>query len=245
MIRVGIAEDDAGSVELLREHLDRYADEHGETFHVTTWSDGAALVDAYRGDVDVLLLDVEMPGLDGFSAAGRIRTVDRDVVIVFITNMAQHAIRGYEVEALSYLLKPVPYFAFSQQLRRSVGRVRARAAVDHLTLTTQGEVVRVDLAQVVYVESVKHRLVVHTLDGRYPLVGALKNMEADLAGKGFFRSNSCYLVNLRHVQAVRQSSCLLTGGHELVVSRPRKKAFLAALTDHLGGRVGGDAPGPA
>ncbi|QGQ18974.1 response regulator [Cellulomonas sp. JZ18] len=236
MIRVGIAEDDAASVALLRSYLDRYEQEHDVAFRTTTYGDGADLVERYRSDQDILLLDVEMPDLDGFSAAERVRAVDQDVVIVFITNMAQYAIRGYEVEALSYLLKPVPYYAFSQQMRRSVERVRARASVDRLSFTVNGDLVRLDLADVLYVESIRHHLVVHTVDGRYQLVGALKNMEAELADKGFFRSNNCYLVNMRHVRAVRQSTCVLHGGHELVVSRPRKKAFLAALTDHVGGR---------
>nr|WP_276581981.1 LytTR family DNA-binding domain-containing protein [Cellulomonas sp. RIT-PI-Y] len=103
-------------------------------------------------------------------------------------------------------------------------------------MPVDGGVARVDVADVVFAESVKHRIVVHTTHGTYGLTGALKTMEAQLADQGFFRSNSCYLVNLRHVQGVRQSSCQLVGGHDLVISRPRKKAFLTALTDYLGGR---------
>jgi DNA-binding LytR/AlgR family response regulator len=68
------------------------------------------------------------------------------------------------------------------------------------------------------------------------VVAPLKAMEAELEGKHFFRSNSGYLVNLRHVLAVQQSSCLMVGGHDLLISRPRKKAFLAALTDYMGAR---------
>jgi DNA-binding LytR/AlgR family response regulator len=56
-----------------------------------------------------------------------------------------------------------------------------------------------------------------------------------LAGKGFFRCNSGYLVNLRHVLAVRDGVCHMTGGHRLIISRPRKKAFMAALTDYVSG----------
>ncbi len=237
MIRVGIVEDDASSARLILEYLQRYERESGESFAVSVFADGAEIVARYRPDYDILLLDVQMPELDGFGAAERIRLVDRDVVIVFITNMAQYAIRGYEVEALSYLLKPVPYFAFSQQMKRSIEHVRSRRP-DYLTLSVNGQIVRLDTAQVVFVESIKHRIVVHATDRTYAFAGTLKNVESELAGRDFFRSNNCYLVNLRHVQAVRQSTCVLLGGHELVVSRPRKKAFLAALTDYLGGRHG-------
>lgn len=235
MIRIGIVEDDPAASALLVTHLRRYEQEHGETFDVTTFRDGAEVVAGYRPVFDILLLDVEMPGLDGFSAAQRIRQVDADVVIVFITNMTTYAIKGYEVDALSYVLKPVPYFAFSQEIKRSVARLRRRSA-DYLLLAVDGGLVRVATDDVVFLESAKHRTTVHTVDGKYSVVGPLKALEAELAGKSFFRSNSGYVVNLRHVLGVQGSSALLVGGHDLLISRPRKKAFLAALTDYLGAR---------
>jgi DNA-binding LytR/AlgR family response regulator len=76
---------------------------------------------------------------------------------------------------------------------------------------------------------------VHATDRQYSLVGSLTAMEQELADKDFFRSNNCYLVNLQHVTGVQQSSCIMQGGDDLTISRPRKKAFLAALSDYLGG----------
>jgi DNA-binding LytR/AlgR family response regulator len=235
VIRIGIVEDDVASARLLVEHLRRYEREHGEDFAVSLFEDGSKVVAGYRPDYDILLLDIQMAEMDGFTAAEKIREVDSDVIIVFITNMAQYAIRGYEVDALSYVLKPVPYFAFSQEIKRSLQRIRRRSA-DYLMLSVDGALVRVDTAQIVYIESVKHRLLVHTTDGLHSTVGALKTMEAQLEGKNFFRSNSCYLVNLRHVTGVKQSTCQMVGGHDLTISRPRKRAFLDALTDYVGGR---------
>ncbi|PVU83561.1 DNA-binding response regulator [Cellulomonas sp. WB94] len=236
VISIGIVEDDPASSALLVDYLRRYEYEHDEKFAVTQFADGADLVAGYRADMDILLLDVEMPGLDGFSAAQRIRQVDPDVLLIFITNMTQYAIHGYEVDALSYVLKPVPYFAFSQEIKRSLVRLRRRTA-DYLLLTVDGGVVRVATDDIVFLESVKHRTVVHTVDGKHSVVAPLKALEAELAGRSFFRSNSGYVVNLRHVLGVHGSSALMVGGHDLLISRPRKKAFLAALTDYLGARA--------
>lgn len=236
MIRIGVVEDDPRSMQFLLDHLHRYQAENAETFEIRTFADGRDIVAGYKSDFDIVFLDVEMAHLDGFSTAQRIREVDPEVVLIFITNMAQYAIRGYEVDALSYLLKPVPYFAFSQELNRSLERVRKRAR-SSIMITVDGEMQRIDLAGILYVESIKHRLVVHTLSRQYSFAGTLKEMEATLAGQSFFRSNNCYLVNLRHVTGVRQSSCLLAGDRELQISRPRKKGFLDALTDYVGGRA--------
>ncbi|TFC93170.1 response regulator transcription factor [Cryobacterium sp. TMT4-31] len=236
VIRIGVVEDEPRSRQHVLDHLRRYEAEHGQSFEIRTFADGRDISAGYIPDFDIIFLDVEMEHIDGFTAAKHIREVDPEVVLVFITNMAQHAIRGYEVDALSYLLKPVPYFAFSQELNRSIERVRKRAS-DSIMLTVDGELLRVDLSGILYFESVKHRMVAHALTRQYHFVGTMKAMEATLNGKGFFRSNNGYLVNLRHVTGVKQSSCVLVGGKELQISRPRKKAFLDALTDYVGGRA--------
>lgn len=234
MIRIAVVEDDERSRGLLVGHLRRYEEENGLNFEVSAFADGRDILAKYRPIYDVVLLDIQMEYVDGMTAAKRIREVDPDVVLVFITNSPQYAIGGYQVAALSYLLKPVPYFALSEELDRCIEQVRKRES-RFLMLASGTERYRVNVADIVFVESIKHRLVVHTTQRDYSLVGSLTSMEEELDGANFFRSNNCYLVNLRHVMGVQQSSCVLQGGHDLQISRPRKKAFLAALSDYLGG----------
>lgn len=106
MFQIGIVDDDDRSIEVVLRHLRRHQDEHGTEFTVRPFRDGRDLVGGYRSDLDVLFLDVEMPTVGGFEVAHRIREVDVRVVIVFVTRMGQLTIRGYEVGALSYLVKP-------------------------------------------------------------------------------------------------------------------------------------------
>ncbi|WP_082105239.1 LytR/AlgR family response regulator transcription factor [Demequina subtropica] len=235
MFRIGIVEDDATYRDTLMQHLARYAEENSLEFDIRAYPDGREAVANYRPQFDILFLDVEMPHMDGFDAAHRIREVDTDVLIIFVTNMGQYAIRGYEVDAMTYLLKPVPYFAFAQELTRSLARLRKRET-RAVTLTINNSVVRLDPAEIVYVESVKHRITVHGLDRSYSFSGTLKALDEELADMGFFRSNNCYLVNLRHVKRVDQNVSVMVGGAELQVSRPRKKAFMDALAEYVDGQ---------
>lgn len=137
MFTVGIAEDVESNRADLLSHLARYTEEHGTEFTVHEYGDGAELIDGYRPQYDILFLDVEMPQMDGLEAARRIRAVDPEVIIIFVTNMGQYAIKGYQVDALSYLVKPVPYFAFAQELTRSLAKLR-RADDDVVMLSVGG-----------------------------------------------------------------------------------------------------------
>ena len=126
MIRIALVEDEAEVRAQLQGYVQRHTRQYGTEFAVTEFADGMELLDDYRPVYDVLFLDVEMKHLDGMETARRVRELDKDVIIVFITNMPQYAIGGYAVGALDYVLKPVPYFAFSQQLRKVEEQLRRR-----------------------------------------------------------------------------------------------------------------------
>jgi DNA-binding LytR/AlgR family response regulator len=147
--------------------------------------------------------------------------------------MAQYAIKGYAVGALDYVLKPVPYFAFSQQLQKAVNQLAKRTR-HYLAVPVDGGMRRLDAAAIYYIESEGHRVHFYTEDGDFSAPGALKALEEKLAGRLFARCNSGYLVNLAQVSGVQQNT-VQVGPHELQISRPKRRAFLAALADYIGG----------
>ena len=233
MIRIAILEDEAPVREDLAGYLRRYTRQYGTKFEVSLFADGDEILEDYRPNWDIILLDVEMPRLDGMTTAERIRKLDSEVILIFITNMAQYAIRGYAVDAMDYILKPVPYFAFSQQLQKAIRRLEKRAKA-YLMVPVEGGFRRVDLSGVYYLESVGHKVRLYTEDGEWTAPGSLRQYEETLADKQFARCNSGYLVNLAQVRGM-QDGMVLVGPHSLQISRPRRKAFVEALTDYVGG----------
>lgn len=232
MLKIAVVEDQTEVRESLCQFIRQYAGEQGLQAEVEPFADGAVIAEGYQPGYDIIFLDVEMPRLGGFGAAERIRAVDPDVVLVFVTNMAQYAIKGYAVGALDYVLKPVPYFAFSQQLQKAAGQL-ARRARRYLAVPVDGGMRRLDEASVYYIESEGHRIHFYTEDGDFSAPGALKAWEEKLEPHGFARCNSGYLVNLAYVSSV-QMNTVQVGPHQLQVSRPRRKAFLEALADYIG-----------
>ena len=126
MFRIAIVEDQEETRECLNRFVRQYAEEQGVQVEISLITDGSEIAEHYTPGFDIIFMDVEMPRLDGFAAAEAIRAVDAEVVLVFVTNMAQYAIRGYEVDALDYVLKPVNYYQFCTKLSRAIQRVQRR-----------------------------------------------------------------------------------------------------------------------
>ena len=156
-----------------------------------------------------------------------------DVEILEDYRMAQYAIKGYAVGALDYVLKSVPYFAFSQQLQKAVNQLAKRTR-HYLAVPVDGGMRRLDAAAIYYIESEGRRVHFYTEDGDFSAPSALKALEEKLTGHLFARCNSGYLVNLAQVSGVQQNT-VQVGPHELQISRPKRRAFLAALADYIGG----------
>ena len=118
MKRIAIVEDEKEYQKILTNYLRRYGEENGEDFQISYYSDGIDFVDEYVSQYEIILLDIKMKFMDGMDAAKMIREKDKHVLIIFITNLAEYAIQGYDVAARGFVLKPVTYRAFSLQMER-------------------------------------------------------------------------------------------------------------------------------
>lgn len=233
MTRIAIVEDETAVAQQLEQYAQKYLAEHGMLGEITRFADGMALAEGYRPVWDIILLDIEMPQLDGMSTAQYIRQKDPTVVLIFITNMARYAIKGYEVGALDFVLKPVNYAQFSMKLHRALEQTAQRTR-HSLLLTIGGEQRRIVTEQLRYIEVRGHWLSLHLDTETLEVGGSLQQMEERLAGQPFTRSSNSYLVNLRYVTNLRKDAVLL-GSEELPLSRSRRAEFLQRLSDYMSG----------
>lgn len=233
---VAIVEDSPAEAELLRSYFARFTREHGVEFTLTCFASGEEFLNKYRPAYDLVLMDIGLPGHNGMETAAALRERDRSVTLIFVTNMAQFAVKGYEVDAFDFVVKPVGYSNFALKLQRALNKLDTRRDTEVL-VTLSDSMVRLAASQIKYIEISGHRMVYHTTDGELYAYGNLKEVEATLGGGMFARCNNCYLVNLNYVRAV-QGHTVTVGTDELQISRPRRKAFIQALNDYLGGGIG-------
>ncbi|WP_394523809.1 LytR/AlgR family response regulator transcription factor [Lacrimispora sp. JR3] len=235
MIKIAIVEDENEYVHTLRSYLKRYETEHGLNFQVEVFSDGLDILSDYTAGYDIILMDIQMKHLNGMKTAEKIREFDEEVIFIFITSSSQFAVEGYMVDALGYVLKPVPYLSFSQILNKAVRKTIKKQEIQYMNIDVDGGTMRINLDSVYYIESQLHHLLIHTEKGDYITPGPMKRMEEILTPHGFSKCHNAYLVNFKHVTGILNNYVLLFSGHKIPVSRTRKKSFMDGLTDYLGG----------
>lgn len=232
-MHMAIVDDDPAMRATLHGYLDRYAAENHTALDVTEFGCGDTFLQEYRTGFDVLFFDVDMPGTDGLDTARRLRRIDTQVSLIFVTNMAQYAICGYEVEALDYILKPVSYYDFALKLQKALRRA-GRHASRKLTLETMDGVRRLDTAEIYYVEVLAHYLIYHLSSGEVRVRGRMDQAAAELEPFGFARIHKSYLINLRYLELLKPNMVTLAD-QSLPVGRAYKESLMQAYLKYQGG----------
>jgi len=239
-ITIAIVEDSDEERIVLKQALDRYSAEKGVMFETTCYerAEDFLYIDANKdaNNVDILFMDIELPGgMDGMQAAEKFRTLNEETVLIFVTNMRKFVIKGYEVGALNYILKPLNYYGFAMTLDRALRLIEGRK-YEVIVIKTADGVKTIDCRKIYYVEVMKHDVKFFTTDGTFTNYGTLNKWEEKLAPYNFVRCSSSALVNLRHVSGVSGDD-VTVGGTKIRISRTKKRAFLQILTDYYGETV--------
>lgn len=187
-----------------------------------------------KANVFFLDIDFAQRQYNGIDIAKKIRCLNEQAVIIFVTNYIQYAPEGYEVQAFRYLLKS----SISTNLERCLQQALDKLSVNNETLmiTVSGETIILSLKDILYIESQAHNIVINVLPTaseclkQYRLYATLSSMEQQLGERGFLRIQKSYLVNMRRLTKYQCTEAVLDNGLSLKVSQKiynaQKKKFL-------------------
>lgn len=229
MIRIAVIEDDPSSLKHMKELLDRYQEETQTLISLSCFKNAELFLTGYRPVYDVVLMDIDLPGISGMEAASLLRQHDDHVTLIFVTAFAQYALQGYRVSATDYFVKPIQYADL--KIRLDQARRQVRMEEHTVSVPIKNGTKRIPLSRIYYIETTGHILNYYTADGVFSMRGKpLKSLEQDLAADGFCRCNASDLVNLRHCEQIAGTE-VLVAGKRLKITRIKRKEFIARLAE--------------
>lgn len=236
MLRVCVVEDSSAEADVLLHGLERYGAEKDVAMTVAWFTNAMEFIEA--GQVyDLIFLDIDLPGINGMELAGLIRGYDADAAIVFVTNLAQYAVQGYEVNALDFVLKPVSYYNFAMRMDKAMRLIRRKTG-GRLVIEAKEQTRVVAYDELAYVEVSNHRLSFMLASGEaIEARGSLKATEQRLSDGPFVLISSSCLVNMDYVRSYRGNSLVLTTGKELFFSRPKRREATEKIAAFFGGSI--------
>ena len=225
--RIAIVDDNQTDREFLHAQTQRWAAQNGSTLQAELFVSAEEFLFHYaeHKDYDILLLDIEMPGMDGVTMARRIRKENETVQIVFITGYSEYISEGYEVAALHYLMKPVNTDKLHQVLDRAADKLQRNERC--LTLELSGEVVRLPLYQIRWAEVRQNYLTIHAKVD-YTVKMTLSELESRLDDR-FFRAGRSFIINLTEVRSVTRQEVRLSDGTAVPLPRGQYEPLNRAI----------------
>lgn len=235
IVNIAIVEDEKSAMDRLCEVLDRYGNEKGVLFNKRLFGLSTDFLEKYNATYDIVFMDIQLPDMDGMTAAKKLRETDKTVMLVFVTNMSQYAINGYEVDAADFIVKPLEYKHFAMKMEHIFRYISSLSDIT-LPVKTANGMVSVAASKLMYVEVMGHELIFHTTHGDYRTYGSLSKLSQRLSAAHFVRCNNYYLVNPRYVESIGTDTTIV-GGVELKMSYARRKEYRKAVAAYLGGFV--------
>jgi two-component system LytT family response regulator len=222
-----IVDDEPLAVEVLENYVARLP----KLESLGSYGDAFQAMEALRQQpVSVMFLDINMPGLSGLSLA---RSLSDPPLLVFTTAYAEHAVEGFELDAVDYLLKPISFERFVQaveKVSRALQQKPASREEGHLLVRADKKLHRVAWKDILYIEALGDYVKVHLQGQDKPLVSKarLKNLEQKLPETAFLRIHKSYLCGWRFVQYL-EGNRLQVGDHLLPVGQTYKEKLLERL----------------
>lgn len=187
-----------------------------------------------KGKFDIIILDVEMPGINGLETAEKIRESDKTVILSFLTNYSEFAIQGYEVNAFRYILKTQPDYLYMQQLQSIFDEYKQTHKA--YAYSNQNMSFRYKLIDILYFEIFNRQILLHTTERNVEYYGNLSDIYEELKEFNFIKPGKSYVVNLEHIKNIDKNFLIMSNRDKILIGRTYKKDVVTRYLNFMSGR---------
>ncbi|MCI1734970.1 MAG: LytTR family DNA-binding domain-containing protein [Bacilli bacterium] len=233
MVEVAIVEDDEKDAEQLLICVKDWCKTHPlKNIHPLVYPSAIPFMEQ-ANKVDIVFMDIEMPYMNGFDAAKKFREVNPDAILIFATRATRYAVKGYSVDAIDYLVKPIQKEAFDCTFEKALRLYEERATDNFVILKTTEGMIRLNTDHIRYLEADAHLVYIYDGDTVHKIwtkIGAI----GEKLPPNFILCHRSYIVNLKYVECVLKDGLHIVGSPNkfIPISRNKREAFLAALTTY-------------
>ncbi len=173
-----------------------------------------------ENEVDLILLDIQMPDMTGLEL---MKVLVNPPEVIFTTAYREFAIDGFELNAVDYLLKPISYERFLKAVQKVMPNNKSKSTEsDYIFVKCDGSIVKIPLKEILFIETAKDYIFIHTLHKRYMTLVPLRQVEEKLPNEHFVRVHRSYVVGLSHVNKM-EGNLLHLGDKKVPISRRLKE----------------------
>ncbi|WP_425447397.1 LytR/AlgR family response regulator transcription factor [Dethiothermospora halolimnae] len=204
MISILICDDDIYTLRVLKKVIEEN-DSVKDIFMANNGEEALEIIKTY--EVHLAFLDIDMPKMDGLEAAKIMKTINKDIEIVFITAFRHYALDSYEIRAFDYILKPIDFSRVKEDLQKILDKINEKGMTaslkdnDIIVIKNNEDYQIINMNEINYFEKDKKQLIIHTPNNRYITNMGLKEIEEKLSS-AFLRTHKSYIVNLKNIHRI-------------------------------------------
>ena len=230
--KIAICDDDISQVDFLESILTPWLKIKNILADIKKYSSAKSFLFDYESekDFDILLLDIEMPEINGIKLAKTVRKENHSLQIIFITGFYDYFSDGFDVSALHYLIKPVDEGKLFPVLDKAINNLKYRQR--SVLINTQDADIKIPLSDIIYIEAENVFINIHTVNGVYrtrtPLTKFYENLD-----DSFLKVHRSFIVSLSYVKKITKKDLTLISGDIVPISRGMYETVHSALIRYL------------
>ncbi|WP_312635958.1 LytTR family DNA-binding domain-containing protein [Oscillibacter sp.] len=226
-MKVAIVEDEMPHAEALQELLRQWSEERQVLIDVALFGSGEAISSACGDPFDLVFMDIQMDGMNGISVARQLRQQDFHGQLVFLTSFSEYVFDGYEVQALNYFMKPVPY----EKIAKCMDYVEQKLHDDHYTFRDHDLVTRIAYSKIIYFCSANHYTQIITTEGDFRQRESLQIVFSHLPSRFLF-CHRTIIINMEHISKLKGRELVLSNGVIVPISQTYLQDVRSALMSY-------------
>ncbi len=218
-MRISIVDDGSNWRERVKTEIQKY-DKNNE-FEIDVFNSGKNFLDSKK-HYDLTFIDIEMPDIDGFDTIAKAKEAGDDGLFVILTTHAEMSRKGYVVNAFRYIDK-----ACLEEIKEAIdSAIIVLGRNQKIKINAINDKPReIVLKNIIYIETEKHYVVIHTKQGRINCSNNLSELESMLQGKWFCRCHNAYIVNLDEISRIEERIVYLSNGDDIDISHRKMNQF--------------------